>query len=131
MGSWLIQLMVWAYRRFLRDRLGRECLFQVSCSEHVRRIAVQQGAFASIKAFRQRARACRGGYSIVLHGRQRCIQSDLGAISPYRQLTDSVRADVDAAFLGVRPSASASLTAAPPPRTFEPALEGRRLDGSA
>lgn len=50
------------YRRVIPPERRRRCLFRESCSQHVERIAREQGGLAALKAFLARARRCRPGY---------------------------------------------------------------------
>lgn len=63
-GRWLIISGIHFYRRCLRDALGRECLFSVTCSELVLRAARDAGTRAAWRAFLTRVRSCRDDYSI-------------------------------------------------------------------
>ena len=59
-------LLIWAvriFRRVVPPQRRRSCLFRESCSRHVERIAVEQGAVAALGAAWRRFRACRPGYS--------------------------------------------------------------------
>jgi len=59
-------LLIWVvrvYRVVVPPQWRRSCLFRESCSVHVERIAVEQGAMAALGAAWRRFCACRPGYS--------------------------------------------------------------------
>ncbi|MCG3154193.1 MAG: hypothetical protein DKINENOH_00787 [bacterium] len=58
----LILCSIRLYRRVIPAERRRRCLFRESCSQHIERIAREQGGLAALKAFLARARRCRPGY---------------------------------------------------------------------
>lgn len=59
----LLVAVIHLYRAaFRRCPRSRSCLFAISCSLHVERIAVEQGFLSAVRAMRARLAACRPGY---------------------------------------------------------------------
>lgn len=103
-GASLVAGGIHAYRRWLRHRLRRECLFEVTCSEFVLRAARTGGTRQAIRAFVARCRTCRGDYSVggldgVPHAVSRC-----GIRMALEELTPVVRDEVELAYARARDS---------------------------
>lgn len=60
----LLLLGIQLYWRLWPARLRRSCLFRESCSRYVYRATARSGASAGFAALWERARRCRGGYSV-------------------------------------------------------------------
>ncbi|MEA2560982.1 MAG: uncharacterized protein QOH06_2486 [Acidobacteriota bacterium] len=60
----LLLLGIRLYWRLWPEQLRRSCLFRESCSRYVYRVTAHAGASAGFAAFLERARRCRGGYSV-------------------------------------------------------------------
>lgn len=58
---WIIDI----YRRFAPAWIRNRCIFEESCSAHVRRVAVSEGAAAALGALRLRMARCRPGYRMA------------------------------------------------------------------
>jgi putative component of membrane protein insertase Oxa1/YidC/SpoIIIJ protein YidD len=58
----------------------RDCLFVISCSRHVERIAAERGFWPAMRAMRARFAACRPGYSFEYEGcgwRAMCVDGSV------------------------------------------------------
>lgn len=95
-----IQLYRWVARRV---RWSRRCLFAVSCSRHVERVARDEGAGAALRAIRARFAACRPGYSFEFRDagwQVRCVN---GSVIADADASAAVHAEA-AACLSVLPA---------------------------
>jgi putative component of membrane protein insertase Oxa1/YidC/SpoIIIJ protein YidD len=61
----LLRLAIRAYWIAWPARWRRACLYRESCSQHVHRVAGEEGFAAGVRALRSRIRGCRPGYGIV------------------------------------------------------------------
>lgn len=106
LGRSLIAGGIHLYRRFLRTRLRRQCLFEVGCSEFVLHAARTGSTLQAVRAFAARWRSCRGDYSIgsadgVPHALTRC-----GMPLALQDLVPAVREDVETAYSRARDALS-------------------------
>ncbi|MGY0652921.1 membrane protein insertion efficiency factor YidD [Luteimonas sp. A537] len=107
-GRTLIVSGIHLYRRWLRSRLRRKCLFDTSCSEFVLRAARTDGTLPALKAFAVRFRTCRGDYSIAsVHGVPHAL-SRCGSCLPLHELAPAVREEVELAYSEARDASSAN-----------------------
>ena len=60
--KWLLIATIRLYRRFLRQRLQRVCIFRESCSTRVLAAARTRGLWAGLIELKFRMRQCRPGY---------------------------------------------------------------------
>lgn len=60
----LLLLGIQLYWKLWPERFRRPCLFRESCSRHVYSVTSRSGASAGLAALWERARRCRGGYSV-------------------------------------------------------------------
>lgn len=60
----LLLLGIRLYWKLWPERFRRSCLFRESCSKYVYRVTAHTGASAGFAALLERARRCRGGYSV-------------------------------------------------------------------
>jgi putative component of membrane protein insertase Oxa1/YidC/SpoIIIJ protein YidD len=60
--KFLLAAMIWVYQRLAPRALRQRCIFRESCSSFVKRVALEDGFRAGIKAFAMRVRCCRPGY---------------------------------------------------------------------
>ena len=88
------------YRAFLRPLYRRECLFRVSCSEHVLRAARVEGLGGAWLAFRERLRTCRADYSVAVRNGQPCALTRSGDLLPFAELSSPVQTALDSAVRG-------------------------------
>lgn len=51
---------------FIPKRFRRTCLFKQTCSHHVFAVTKEKGIMSGLKAFRQRIKQCRPGYSVYI-----------------------------------------------------------------
>lgn len=85
-------LAIGFYRRLIRPRLARRCLFRVSCSEHVLRMTQAHGVVVGARALRKRFLRCRGGYELLQVAGERGLQVRLadGTIVDRSEIAESV-----------------------------------------
>lgn len=105
-GRWSVVVGIGLYRRWLRDALGRECLFSVTCSECVLRAAREQGTLAAWRAFAYRVRTCRGDYSIGSEGGRPFALVRDGTRLPLEVLSPAVQHELLQAQADARAAAS-------------------------
>lgn len=100
-GRVLVGTGIGLYRTFLRPLYQRECLFRVSCSEHVLRAARVEGLGGAWLAFRQRLRTCRADYSVAVRNGQPWALTRSGDLLPLAELSSAVQSVLDSAVPGV------------------------------
>lgn len=76
----LLLLGIRLYWRFWPENLKRSCLFRESCSRYVYRATARAGASAGFAAFWERARRCRGGYSVETFAGQLVVRLADGSV---------------------------------------------------
>jgi putative component of membrane protein insertase Oxa1/YidC/SpoIIIJ protein YidD len=60
--KYLLAAMIWVYQRVAPRALRQRCIFREHCSSFVKRVTLEDGFRAGMKAFGMRARCCRPGY---------------------------------------------------------------------
>lgn len=74
-----IRLYRWLARRI---PWSRNCLYGISCSRHVERVAREAGLRAAVRAMRARWAACRPGYSFEYSDKSWRLRCADGSVIP-------------------------------------------------
>ncbi len=63
--KFLLTIPIRMYWKLIRISRRRQCIFKVSCSQHVHSTVVKDGLLCGIKALVYRMQTCRPGYEII------------------------------------------------------------------
>lgn len=63
---YLLLIGIKIYWFIIPEKERRSCIFRESCSQHVYKLALNQGLFSGLKALIRRMRSCKPGYTICL-----------------------------------------------------------------
>jgi putative component of membrane protein insertase Oxa1/YidC/SpoIIIJ protein YidD len=63
--KWIMLAAISFYRTFIRPYRPCECLFEIHCSEYVKRVAMHKGWIESLKALFNRYCLCRSGLLVA------------------------------------------------------------------
>lgn len=105
----LVILAVHLYRVFLRQRMQRQCLFKISCSEYVLRAAREKGTWSAFQAFLERRKSCRGDFCIETENGVPFLVSAFGTKVQTDQLTPVVSRELFEAASGATANSQARL----------------------
>lgn len=61
--SYLILFSIQLYRKFIKPKYVRTCIFKESCSNFVERVTNEKGGLAGLRALWERLHHCRPGYT--------------------------------------------------------------------
>lgn len=103
-GIWAVGIRF--YRRVLRKRINRRCLFSVSCSEFVLREAQRCGFRAGTRAFVSRCMSCRTDYDICFADHQKSLVPKYGLRIHFNELSTEMQAELDSLYLATLESIS-------------------------